>query len=707
MGLFLALALIACEAPTQKEETVTEEKNPLLEPFDAPFGIPPFDDIQLHHYEPAIQHAMLEHKREIDAIVNSTDTANFENTIVALDRAGSLYDRVNTVFGNLNSAHTNDEMQAIAKELAPVKSAHSDDIMLNAALFARIQKVWDNRESSGLNPEDTQLLEKTYKRFTRSGANLDQADKERLREINSKLSSLQVQFGQNVLAETNNYELLVTDSADLAGLSPAVIAAAADAAADKEKEGWLFTLHNPSVMPFLHAADNRELRQQIWEAYVNRANNGNALDNNEVVKEMVALRIERAKILGYDNHAQYVLEERMAKTPEKAMELLNQLWVPALKSAQREAEDMQALIDQEGGDFQLHASDWRYYSAKIKQSRFELSDEEVKPYFSIDNVREGIFTVTEKLWGLTYKEREDLPRYHPDVNVFEVMDADGAHLGILFEDLHARESKRGGAWMTSYRKQFDENGQRNAPLISIVCNFPKPSGNAPALLTFDEVTTYFHEFGHALHGLMSDVTYRTLSGTSVPTDFVELPSQVLENWATHPEVMRMYARHHETGEVIPDELIQKLENSGTYGQGFATVEYLASSLLDMDYHTLEEMFEVSAMEFEEQSMQEAGLIQAIVPRHRSTYFGHIFAGGYSAGYYSYIWSGVLDTDAFAAFEETDLFDPEKARLFRDNILSQGGTRDAMEMYVAFRGKEPTIDALLKKRGLGGGGAIKK
>lgn len=705
--MFLALALIACEAPMEKEETVTEEKNPLLESFDAPFGIPPFGEIENHHFEPALERAMLEHKREIDAIVASKGAPDFENTIVALDNAGSLYDRVNTVFGNLNSAHTNDEMQAIAKKMAPLKSAHSDDILLNAALFARVQKVWDDRESLELNPEQMQLLEKTYKRFTRSGANLGVEDKERLREINSKLSSLQVQFGQNVLAETNNYELVISDEADLAGLPQNVIDAAAEAAADKGHEGWLFTLHNPSVMPFLHSADNRELRRQIWEAYVNRANNGNEYDNNEVVKEMVALRIEKAKMLGYDNHAAYVLEERMAESPEKAMDLLKELWGPALQSAQREAEDLQALIHEEGGDFQVLPSDWRYYSNKLKQSRFELSDEEVKPYFSIDNVREGIFTVTEKLWGLTYKEREDLPRYHPDVNVFEVMDADGSHLGILFEDLHARESKRGGAWMTSYRKQFTESGQRKAPLISIVCNFPKASGDNPALLTFDEVTTYFHEFGHALHGLMSDVTYQTLAGTSVPTDFVELPSQVLENWATHPDVMRMYAKHYQTGEVIPDALIQKLENSGTYGQGFATVEYLASSFLDMDYHTLEEGFEGSAMDFEDASMQEIGLISAIVPRHRSTYFGHIFSGGYSAGYYSYIWSGVLDTDAFAAFEETDLFDAEKAKLFRDHILSQGGTRDAMEMYVAFRGQEPTIDALLKKRGLAGGKELKK
>lgn len=702
MVMSLFFLITACDTTTKTEkDTVKNDINPLLESFDAPFGIPPFDEIEIKHYEPAVEEAMAEHQREIDAIVAQSGKVSFENTIVAYEEAGQLLGRVYGIFSNLNSANTSEDMQDLARKLAPAISEHRDNISLNNALYNRVKLVWEQRDSTELDNEQLKLLEKTYKNFVRKGANLNPDDQKRIREINSRLSLLSLEFGENVLAETNNFELWVSDEADLSGLPDDLIATAAAEASDKGREGeWLFTLHNPSVMPFLQYADNRELRKEIWTAYKNRGNNNNEHDNKEIVAEMVALRIEKANLLGYEHHAEFVLEEQMAKNTDRVYELLDQLWLPALNSAQSEAEDLQSMINSSGESFQLEPYDWRYYSAKYKSQQFNLSDKDVKPYFSIDQVREGIFTVTEKLWGLTYKLREDVPKYHPDVNVYEVFDADGSHLGVLFEDLHVRTPKRGGAWMTSYRKQTVENGQRKAPIIAIVCNFPKPSGDQPALLTFDETTTYFHEFGHALHGLMSDVKFRSLAGTSVPRDFVELPSQALENWATAPEVMRMYAKHYQTGEVIPDSLIERLEQSGTYGQGFATVEYLASTFLDLEFHSRTKPLDVSPVEFENNAMEKLGLISSIIPRHRATYFRHVFSGGYSAGYYSYIWSGVLDADAFEAFvEKDDLFDDETAKLYRDNILSAGGTGDPMEMYVAFRGAEPSIDPLLRRRGL--------
>lgn len=710
MVMSLFFLITACDTTTKtEEETVKNDINPLLESFDAPFGIPPFDEIEIKHYEPAAEEAMAEHQREIDAIIAQRGKPNFENTIVAYEEAGQTLGRVYGIFSNLNSANTSEEMQDLARKLAPAISEHRDNISLNNALYNRVKLVWEQRDSTELDKEQLKLLEKTYKTFVRKGANLNPDDQKRMREINSRLSLLSLEFGENVLAETNNFELWVTDEAELSGLPDDLIATAAAEASEKGREGeWLFTLHNPSVMPFLQYADNRELRKEIWTAYKNRGNNNNEHDNKEIVAEMVALRIEKANLLGYEHHAEFVLEEQMAKNTDRVYELLDQLWLPALNSAQSEAEDLQTMINSSGESFQLEPYDWRYYSAKYKTQQFDLSDKDVKPYFSIDQVRKGIFTVTEKLWGLTYKLREDVPKYHKDVNVYEVFDADGSHLGVLFEDLHVRTPKRGGAWMTSYRKQTVENGQRQAPIIAIVCNFPKPSGDQPALLTFDETTTYFHEFGHALHGLMSDVKFRSLAGTSVPRDFVELPSQALENWATAPEVMRMYAKHYQTGEVIPDSLIERLEQSGTYGQGFATVEYLASTFLDLEFHSRTEPLEVSPVEFENNAMEKLGLISSIIPRHRATYFRHVFSGGYSAGYYSYIWSGVLDADAFEAFvEKDDLFDEETAKLYRQNILSAGGTGDPMEMYVAFRGAEPSIEPLLRRRGLDKAEAVKQ
>ncbi len=697
--LLLATAgtiLFSCSSEDEKND----DMNPFYQAYDTPFEVPPFDRIENNHFEPAIRRGMEEEEQEINAIAENSEPATFENTIVAMENSGDLLRRVSTVFFNLNSANTSDEIQKIARDLAPDLSKHSDNITLNEKLFARVNTVWENRERAGLNAEQEKLLEKAYKRFVRNGANLSDTDKDKLRDINSQLSVKTLEFGQNVLAETNDYKLIVDNEDDLAGLPEGQKeAAAADAKAEGEDGKWLFTLQNPSVMPFLQYADNRELRKEIWEAYKNRGNRGNAKDNNKILVEIANLRLEKAKLLGYESHAAYVLEETMAKNAENVYELLNQLWEPALAKAKQEKDEMQAMIQAEGKNHKLEPWDWRYYEEKLRVQKFDLDEQEIKPYFALDKVTDGVFMVVKNLFGLTFEQINNIPVYHPDATAYEVKEADGTHVGVIYMDFHPRSSKRGGAWMTSYRSQKSIDGERKAPVISIVCNFSRPTENAPALLTFDEVTTFFHEFGHALHGLLSNVHYESLAGTSVPRDFVELPSQIMENWATEPEVLREYAIHYQTGEPIPNELIDKLEKSGSFGQGFGTTEYLAASLLDLDYHTRTEPIDVEASEFEEKSMGNIGLMDEIIPRYRSTYFQHIFSGGYSAGYYSYIWSGVLDTDAFQAFKETELFNEEKAQAFRREILERGGTGDPMAMYVNFRGAEPKIDALLRKRGL--------
>lgn len=679
----------------------TNAMNPFFKAYTTPHQVPPFDLIKNEHFKPALLEGIKQHAAEINAIANSTSKPTFENTIVAMDKAGALLNRVSSVFYNMNSANTNEEIQKTAREISPEMAAHSDNIILNQKLFARVKNLWDNRASLKLNSEQAKLLEKTHKSFIRSGANLSDADKAKLRKINSELSLLSLKFGQNLLAETNNYNLVIDKKEDLAGLPAELVSAAAEEAKTKGQEAkWVFTLQNPSIMPFLQYADKRELRKQIWEAYTLRGDQDNDFDNKEVVKSIVNLRREKAQLLGYKNHASYALEETMAKTPENAYNLLNQLWKPALSVAEREAFDIQKMIDASGEKFKLAPYDWRYYAEKVRKERFDLDEQELKPYFSLEKVREGVFTVTNKLYGLQFKEINNIPKYHAEVAAYEVTEADGKLVGVLYTDFFPRASKRGGAWMTSYSSQKMEKGKRIAPVISIVCNFSKPTGDAPALLTFDEVTTFFHEFGHALHGLLSNVNYESLAGTSVSRDFVELPSQIMENWAAEPEVLKMFAKHYKTNEVIPDALIKKLQNAGTFDQGFATTEYLAASLLDLDYHTQTSELKDNIGTFEAASMKKVGLTEEIIPRYKSTYFSHIFAGGYSAGYYSYIWSGVLDTDAFSAFKETgDLFNQEKAMSFRKNVLEKGGTEDPMVLYKRFRGAEPGIKALLKKRGL--------
>lgn len=694
--IVVAAVVVGC----QEADNIQDENNPLLSTYDTPFQVPPFDKIKDEHFRPAFRAALTQHNEEIDTIINTADDPTFENTIVALENAGSVLGNVSRIFFNLNSANTNDSIQAIAKDMAPVLSAHGDEISLNEKLFARVKNVYDSRDSLQLNAEDAKLLEETYKGFVRAGANLSESDKEKLKKINSELSVLTNDFGQNLLAETNAYELVVDNEEDLAGLPTALKQAAADEAKTKGKEGkWVFTLQNPSVMPFLQYAENRELRKEIWNAYQMRGNNGNDNDNKEILLKTANLRLEKAKLLGYSSHAAYVLEEAMAENPTNVYALLNKIWTPALEKAKAEAADIQKEIEAAGGDFQVAPYDWRYYQEKIRKAKYALNEEEIKPYFSLAAVRQGAFDTANKLYGLSFVALSNVPTYHEEVEVYEVKDRDDEHLGLLYADFFPRESKRGGAWMTSYRSQSTKDGERVAPVISIVCNFTKPVGDEPALLTFDEATTLFHEFGHALHGLLSNVKYRSLAGTAVSRDFVELPSQVMENWAADPEVLKTYAKHFKTGEAIPDPLIEKMEQAGTFDQGFATVEYVAASLLDLDYHATTKPIEGDVNAFEAAGMQKIGLIDAIIPRYRSTYFQHIFSGGYSAGYYAYIWAEVLDSDAFAAFKENGLFDQATATSFREHILEKGGTGNPAEMYRQFRGKDPDPVYLMKKRGL--------
>ncbi len=679
-----------------------KETNPLLSEWTSPFGVPPFDQVKEEHYMPAFKEAMKVHNQEIDAIVNNPEAPDFENTILALDNAGSLLSKVSAVFSSASGVRSNDRIMEISNELTPLRSAHSNEINMNDALFKRVKAVYDQRESLGLDPLQLKLVEETYKGFERSGADLPEDRKNELKKINSEISQLQNRFGQNLLKETAAYRLVIDNEDDLSGLSQAQKDLAAMTASKAGQDGkWMFGLDNPSVMPFLQFSDNRELREQIFNAYISRCNNDNTEDNKEVIRRLVDLRLQKARIMGYENYAQFVLVERMAKTPEAVYDLLDQLWKPALKAAEREAADMREIISEEKSDVELEGYDWRYFFEKAKAKKYDLNENELKPYFRLENVRQGIFTLCNFLYGITFTQVTDVPLPHPEAVAFECKDADGTHLGLLFMDMFSRPGeKRGGAWCTSYRGQSYKDGKKVAPLVAIVANFVRPAKEGePALLSPDEVETYFHEFGHALASLFKDVKYKGLGGMT--RDFVELPSQIMEHWAFEPALLKEYAKHYETGEVIPQELVDKLVNSGKYGQGFATTEYLAASLLDMDYHVLKEIpddFDVLA--FESKVLGDRGLLPQIPPRYRSTYFNHTFGGGYTAGYYSYIWAEVLDSDAYQAFVETgDIFNREVARKFRKEILQRAGEDDAMTLYVNFRGSKPGIDALLENRGL--------
>jgi len=703
-----AIALVACsEAPAPDEDAAVDETvasaNPFFEEWDTPFGVPPFDRIESEHYLPALRGGMETHNAEIEAIIANAEAPTFENTIEALELSGSRLGRAARVFFAVNGANSDDVTKDTANIIAPEFSAHRDNISLNKDLFERVLAVYEQRDSLDLSAEQRHLLDETHKRFVRSGANLEDAAQERLREINSELASLGQQFSDNLLNETNDFELLVTDRADLGELSDSLVALAAEEAKRRGHdcdECWVVTLHRPSINPFLQYSPNREMRKILFDGYAMRGDNDNENDNKAIISSMVSLRAERSALMGYDSHAGFILSDNMAENADNVYGLLDQVWKPALARSKEERADMQALMQADGIDDRLRGWDWRYYTEKVRKAKYDLDDDALRPYFEVNAVRDGVFALATALWGLQFEERADLPTWHPDQQVFEVKEADGSHLSLLYLDYAARESKRGGAWMNTLRDQSNVDGFVT-PIVTNNFNFPAATEGNPSLLSLTDAETFFHEFGHALHGMFSNVRYESLSGTSTPRDFVEFPSQVMENWMRQPEVLRMFANHYQTGEPIPQEIIDKINASATFNQGFATVEYMAAAYLDMAYHVLDTTEAVEPRGFEDAAMADIGLIEEIVPRYRSGYFGHIFSGatGYSAGYYSYMWSEILDADTFMAFRETDILDKETAARYREEILSKGGTRPSMELYRNFRGRDPEIGPLLEKKGL--------
>ncbi|MBM3311415.1 MAG: M3 family metallopeptidase [Candidatus Aminicenantes bacterium] len=698
LALALAFAASAC-AKKETEAPVTSTQNPFFTEWTAPFGTPPFGQIKEEHYKPAFEAGMAEEKKEVAAITANPEPPTFANTVEALERSGDLLSKVGNVFFMYTSNHTNDALQQIQQEMAPLLAKHNDDIALDPVLFARVKAVYEQRGRLTLTPEQARLLEKTYKDFVRGGAALDEAKKAELRKVNEELTVLSVKFGQNVLKEDNGFALVLDKPEDLAGLPADIAAGAAEAAKAKGMEGkWLFTLHKPSCIPFFQYSSRRDLREKLFKAFVSRGDNGNEFDNKAVAVKIAALRVVRAGLLGYKTHADYVLEENMAKNPAGVAKLLDQIWKPALATAKAEAKELRAMMNAEGIAGPLQPWDWWYYAEKLKKAKYDLDDETLRPYFELKAVRQGAFDVAGKLWGLTFTPRTDIPVYHPEVEVFEVREADGTHIGILYSDYFPRASKRGGAWSGSIREQGVRDGKRVTPINYNVGNFTKPTAEKPSLLTFEEAATLFHEFGHALHDLLSNVTYVSLSGTNVPRDFVELGSQIMENWAGDSTVIKSYAKHYQTGAPIPDELIAKIKKAEFFNQGFITVEYMSACYLDMAWHTLAEPKEQDAVAFENAGLNKIGMIPEIVVRYRTPYFQHIFSSGYSAGYYSYIWSEVLDKDAFEAFKETSLFDQETARRFRETVYAKGGSDDPMNLYKAFRGREPKVEPLLRARG---------
>ncbi|CDB10107.1 peptidyl-dipeptidase Dcp [Bacteroides sp. CAG:633] len=675
--------------------TTQMETNPFLTEFQTPYGVPPFDQIKLEHYEPAFMKGIDEQNANIQAITSNAEAPTFDNVIVAFDNSSPILDRVGGVFYNLTEAETTDELTALSMKLAPVMSEHNDNILLNEALFAKIKAVYQQKDSLQLTTEQRRLLEKTYKSFVRSGANLPADKQARLREINKQLSTLGIRFDKNILNENNEFKLFVDKEEDLAGLPEWFRqSAAAEAKAAGQEGKWLFTLHNSSRLPFLQYSANRPLREKVYKAYIQRGNNNDKNDNKKIITEIVSLRLEKARLLGFDCYSNFVLDNTMAKDSKTVMDFLNNLWQYALPKAKAEAAELQKLMDRENKGEKLEAWDWWYYTEKLRKEKYNLEEEQIKPYFKLENVREGAFAVANKLYGITLTPMDSIPVYNPDVQVFEVKDADGSQLGIFYTDYFPRAGKSGGAWMSNYREQQGDI----RPLVCNVASFTKPVGDTPSLLTIDEVETLFHEFGHALHGLLTKCQYKGTSGTNVVRDFVELPSQINEHWATEPEVLKMYAKHYQTGETIPDELIEKILNQKTFNQGFITTELMAAAFLDMNLHNLTDTTGLDVVAFEKEAMDRLGLIPEIAPRYRTTYFSHII-GGYAAGYYSYLWANVLDNDAFEAFKENGIFDRHTADLFRRNVLEKGDSEDAMTLYRNFRGAEPQLEPMLKNRGM--------
>ncbi len=678
---------------------VNAQNNPLLGDFNTPHGAAPFDKIKNEHFLPAFEEAIKQGEAEVEAIKNNKAAPTFENTVVALDEMARLRGRTAGIFFNLMSSETNDELQKIAQEVSPMLTKFQNDISLDPVLFEKVKTVYAKKDQLNLTTEQNTLLEKTYVDFVREGANLSDADKEKFREISTELSKLSLTFGENVLKETNKYEMLITDKSKLAGLPEGAVEAAAGRAKAKDKEGWLFDISMPSYMPFLKYADNRELRKELYMAYGSKSFKGDDLDNQENVKRMVELRLEIAKLLGYKNYAEYVLERRMAMNPAGVYGLLDDLYAASYKVALEEKAEIQKYAEKLGFEGEIMPWDWSYYSEKLKVEKFDLNDEMLKPYFELSNVIDGVFGLATDLFGVTFKENKEIPLYNEEVTAYEVFDVDGKFLSVFYTDFHPRASKRGGAWMNPFKEQWKDNGVDSRPHITIVMNFTRPTETKPALLTFNEVETFLHEFGHALHGMLANSNYSSLSGTNVYYDFVELPSQIMENWAVEKEFLDRFAKHYKTGETIPAELVEKIVASQNYLAGYLSIRQLSFGYMDMAWHTLEKPFAGSVKDFEEQAWKKAKIFPVIDEVCMSTQFGHLFAGGYAAGYYGYKWAEVLDADAFSVFKEKGLFNKDVAASFRENILEKGGTEHPMVLYKRFRGQEPTVDALLERSGL--------
>ena len=694
----LAVAMFFMQSCTPKTEQTME--NPLLSEWNDRFGVPPFDRIKAEHFAPALEQAMSVHNAEIDAIVTNNDEPTFENTVLAYDNSGKLLERVELCFSLLCAAETNADMQAIEQEMSPKLTAHSGAIMMNDALFERVKSVYDRRGALGLDSLQLRLTEKLYRRFVRGGALLSVEDKEQLRKVDEELSAARVKYAANLLAANSGFELVISDQDDLDGLPSSIRDAAASEASARDMKGkWVFTTKKPSMLPFLTYSSKRELREKLYRGYLDRCNYNDSIDNKQVINDIVRLRTERAHLLGYPTHAHYVLDVQMARTPENVYAMMDELWAPALERAKAEMEAMREMMKEETGLDDFASWDWWYYAEKVRKRDYSFDESSLRPYFSLENVRSGIFELSNRLYGLTFRPVQ-LPVYHEDCETYEVLDEKNEHLGVLYLDYFPRDGKSGGAWCGEYRTQsFDAEGNRIAPIVSIVCNFPRPTGGDPALLSIDETQTFFHEFGHALHALFSQVKYGGLGG--VERDFVELPSQIMENWALEPEMLRRYALHHRTNDPIPHHLIEKLQRSRHFNQGFNTVELLAASLTDMDIHTIENYSPIDVNEFERKMLNERrGLMEQIAPRYRYPYFSHIFDGGYSSGYYSYLWAEVLDKDAYQAFVESgDIFNKRIATDFRNKVLARGGEADGMDLYRDFRGADPDRKPLLLGRGL--------
>lgn len=676
-------------------------QNPFLHTYHTPHQTTPFNLIQLSDYEPAIREGMRIEDEEIKAITDNPEPPTFSNTVLALERAGQLLDRVTTVLFNLMSAETCDEMEAIAEKMMPELSEHSNNISLNEKLFERIKCVYTQRESLNLTPEERRLLEKTYDGFIRNGANLSDADKETFRKLSMELSTLTLRFSQNHLKETNKYELVLTSEAELEGLPESIIEAAAHTAKEKGKEGWIITLQAPSYVPFMKYSSNRNLRKELYMAYNTQCTHRDELDNTDIVKQLVNLRMELAQLLGFTDYADYVLRKRMAENSEHVYQLLNQLLDAYTPTAHKEVAEIEALAQEmEGKDFRLMPWDFSYYAEKLKNKKFNLDEEALRPYFELSKVKEGVFGLATRLYGITFRENKDIPVYHPDVQAYEVFDKDGSYLAVLYTDFHPRAGKRSGAWMTEYKEQWiDENGNNSRPHVSVTMNFTKPTAEKPALLTFSEVTTFLHEFGHALHGMFANTHFQSMSGTNVYWDFVELPSQIMENFAVEKDFLNTFARHYQTNEPIPEELVKRIVDASNFNVAYACLRQVSFGLLDMAWYTRCTAFDGDVKEYEKASWTRAQILPQIDETCMSVQFGHIMSGGYSAGYYSYKWAEVLDADAFSVFKEKGIFNTEVAQSFRDNILSKGGTEHPMTLYKRFRGQEPTIDALLIRNGI--------